>query len=35
MSSELKRRKSIVRKKHVKPTDTSRPEEVRVAYLPN
>ncbi|KMT15326.1 hypothetical protein BVRB_3g060320 [Beta vulgaris subsp. vulgaris] len=28
MSSELKRRKSIVRKKHVKPTDTSRPEEL-------
>ncbi|XP_021770378.1 non-structural maintenance of chromosomes element 4 homolog A-like [Chenopodium quinoa] len=28
MSSELKRRKTVVRKKHVKPTDTSRPEEL-------
>lgn len=28
MSSELKKRKTVVRKKHVRPTDTSRPEEL-------
>ncbi|KNA05866.1 hypothetical protein SOVF_186220 isoform B [Spinacia oleracea] len=28
MSSELKRRKTVVRKKHVRPTDTARPEEL-------
>ncbi|KAL2923839.1 Non-structural maintenance of chromosomes element 4-like protein A [Bienertia sinuspersici] len=28
MSSELKKRKTVVRRKHVKPTDTARPEEL-------
>lgn len=33
MSYEIKKRKTVVRKKHVKPTELARPEEVEASYL--